>query len=428
MPRIDQAPESDVVPRRRRKKGLKERLLHLVALFALPLVRLLSLIIMLDKTIWVFGFELHELRENSKYLFLDLSNRHRATVRPVWLSMSKQLARKLRDSGYEAHYVLSLAGIRVALKAGCDFSHSGFVEGGVRRTLVGCGRAVRIDLWHGIPFKRIRESDYADYTIATSESTRDLFAMSLGVPPPKVLVCGYPRSDILLREIKGCEIELEPLIRRMRTLTKSSRILLYAPTFRNSIRRSTLETMLDHAAFDAKRLDGLLKSHDAYLFLKLHHFTLSKDKKKSKEEPLDTITERIHFVKDTVDVYPILRMVDVLVTDYSSLYFDFLLLDKPIVFYIPDYREYQKTTGFSFDYDSMTPGPKARSFEELLAALDAVLKGDDSFKADRKRVRERVFDYLDGNSSDRIFLAVARVLGLPVGGFAGRFCDHETKS
>jgi CDP-glycerol glycerophosphotransferase (TagB/SpsB family) len=412
--RIDEAPESDAVPRRHRKKGLKERLLHLVALVASPLVRLLSLVVVLDKTIWVFGFR-DELRENSKYLFLDLSNRHRATVRPVWLSMNKQLARKLRDSGYEAHYVLSLAGIRVALKAGCDFSHTGFVRGEVRKTVVGCGRAVRIDLWHGIPMKRIRESDYADYAIATSESTRDLFSRSLGVPPAKVLVCGYPRSDILLREIKGCEMELEPLMRRVRTLTKSSRILLYAPTFRDSIRRSNVETMLGYVAFDAKRLDGLLKSHDAYLFVKLHHFVASgEDKKKSREEPLDTITERIHLVKDAVDVYPILRLVDVLVTDYSSIYFDFLLLDKPIVFYIPDYQEYQKTTGFSLDYDSMTPGPKARSFEELLAALGAVLKGDDSFVADRKRVREHMFSYFDGNSSDRVFLEVAKILNLQV--------------
>lgn len=253
---------------------LEKRLFSFLAMLALPIVRILSSTVKFEKTLWVFGMQtpvgIDELKDNSKYLFLDLCSRHKGTVRPVWISWSKELAVKLRNNGYEAYHAVSLAGILLALKAGCDFSSEGFTR--KRKMLVGAGRALSIDLWHGIPLKRLKECDNADYAIATSESTRELFGACLGVHPSKILVCGYPRNDILFREIKGYDLGIEDLVKHARALAKAGRIIVYAPTYRDYLKEVTVEEFFGHISFDPDRLHGILEAHDACLVIKPHYY------------------------------------------------------------------------------------------------------------------------------------------------------------
>ena len=89
---------------------------------------------------------------------------------------------------------------------------------------------------------------------------------------------------------------------------------------------------------------------------------------------------------------------DELITDYSSLAMDFIILDKPIIFFVPDIGEYKKTPGLHEELWSLMPGHKVYSFEELKGALDK----EDEYKEERKRAREILFKFKDANSSKRI--------------------------
>jgi CDP-glycerol glycerophosphotransferase (TagB/SpsB family) len=96
--------------------------------------------------------------------------------------------------------------------------------------------------------------------------------------------------------------------------------------------------------------------------------------------------------------------VDVLVTDYSSIYTDFLLLDRPIIFTPVDLEEYEAERGFFFDYgnDVCTPGPKVRNAEDFLAALDAELSGADPYHLTRGASRSLFHKHTSAGASERI--------------------------
>ena len=79
----------------------------------------------------------------------------------------------------------------------------------------------------------------------------------------------------------------------------------------------------------------------------------------------------------------------ILITDYSSTYIDYLLLDRPVIFYDFDYDSYiEKDREMYFSYDEVTPGIKAGTFDELMEGMRQIVSGTDDFKADRKKVRD----------------------------------------
>ena len=103
------------------------------------------------------------------------------------------------------------------------------------------------------------------------------------------------------------------------------------------------------------------------------------------------------------DLYAVLKYMDAMISDYSSVYFDFLLLDRPIIYYVPDLEEYQeKCRGFYEPYENLTAGIKTRTEEELIDAMQDVINGIDNYKEDRKRLRDQTFKYQDGKNCERV--------------------------
>ena len=89
-------------------------------------------------------------------------------------------------------------------------------------------------------------------------------------------------------------------------------------------------------------------------------------------------------------------------TDYSSIYFDYLLLDRPIAFLIDDIAQYQQNRGFTVENAlDLMPGEKIRTVSELNGFLDRLAKGEDRFQEDRQRVNRRVNRWQDGESAKR---------------------------
>ena len=115
--------------------------------------------------------------------------------------------------------------------------------------------------------------------------------------------------------------------------------------------------------------------------------------------------DNIIMYDNSKDIQPLLKLSDVLITDYSSVYVDYLLLDRPVIFFPYDYEKYiQKDRDLLFDYDWITPGPKCYSQDELQKTLsDCILGQKDDFVANREEIKNLAFKYKDGNASRRIW-------------------------
>lgn len=342
-----------------------------------------------DEALWVFGSNGGAaFSDNSKYLF-QYTAAEREHIRPVWLSRSEAVVEKLRDRGYEAYRTESLRGMWLNLRAGTAFVSHGMPD--VNRWCSGGARTVV--LWHGIALKRIGWDDYKrqqldeklkghlkeklfdryDWLVVPSEAMVEPFSSAFHASPDRILPLGYPRNDTLTGTLPDGLEPADDDYEEFRELHGEGTTILYAPTKHPETGRR----VADHLRL--AELDDWLAERDAHLLMKPHP-----------AEPIDLGGgfSRIVEVPEGLDVYPLLEHTDMLLTDYSSLYFDYLLLDRPIAFYPFDLEEYRSTRGFYLEYEDVTPGPVATDFDGLLDALDGVLAADE-FASERTVVRER---------------------------------------
>ena len=210
-----------------------------------------------------------------------------------------------------------------------------------------------------------------------------------------VWVTGTPRNDYLVKPNSE-------LLSAHKYLNK--KIILYAPTWREYGNRSSF------FPFDDKNLNDLneyLESKDAYLLLRGHREEMERISSNYGEEHFSRILPAHQ--KIFPDAQQLLVHVDVLVTDYSSIYLDFLLVDKPIVFLPYDLKEYQSYRGFLFDYNSYTPGDKVFTQSEFIASLTISLNNPSVMSDERKRVRDLFHTHQNGDSSKRILAQIFKL-------------------
>ena len=104
-----------------------------------------------------------------------------------------------------------------------------------------------------------------------------------------------------------------------------------------------------------------------------------------------------------LQLYQMVSATDCLITDYSSIGNDYILLNRPIIYTLDDYEEYKKSRGFSIDDPAkFFPGHHVIDMKELLYAIEDVTRGEDRYAEDRRRILPIMHKYLDGNSSRRI--------------------------
>jgi CDP-glycerol glycerophosphotransferase len=145
------------------------------------------------------------------------------------------------------------------------------------------------------------------------------------------------------------------------------------------------------------------KAHDVLFLLKLHPYV--------EDRRLSAIPGVLRYPSHQ-DIYPLLPLADALVTDYSSVYMDYLLLNRPIHFFTYDQRRYcTQDRELFFPYEDMTPGPIARTQRELLADLHASLVlGQDRHEQERLALREKLFTHVDACASQRICEHIQKIL------------------
>lgn len=241
-----------------------------------------------------------------------------------------------------------------------------------------------IQLWHGVGLKKMSklENITYDYFVSTSGWTNETNFEHI-FSAKEFLNLGYPRNDIFYKD----EDELDLIFcdkKIYNTIKKSQKkVILYMPTHRENRKELNLN-------FDT--LNQNLQKIDAIFIIKMHPFVLEYYKNHQEIE-----YSNIFFHNSYGDIYPLLKYVDILVSDYSSIVYDFLLLDKPIVFYIYDIEEYTKNVPLLFDYDDFSPGIKVKTQVELENAFLL----EDNYIEKRKAIKNLFFDIIDSNISSK---------------------------
>lgn len=255
--------------------------------------------------------------------------------------------------------------------------------------------AVIVQLWHaegafkkfGLDIEQpadIRARETAankklSYVTCSSTGVADIYASAFGVDKSKVLPIGSPRADVLLRADNAAELRLE--FEEKYPQCRGKKIVLYAPTFRDdpSLDAKFL-SYFNYAEFEK----ALGDTH--CLLVRLH--------------PQVHGTARIDGAVDVTDyrnVNDLTLISDVLITDYSSICMDFVLLDKPCVFFAPDLDDYTSRRPFYFDYRSYIPGEIAQNTAQLVTAVKNA--GECKRAENFKKIN---LDMVDGKSTHRL--------------------------
>ena len=260
-----------------------------------------------------------------------------------------------------------------------------------------------INLMHGSPLKKIAgyvEYDTCDYVITQSSWFNDKVSDILQVPVEKIVALGYPRTDILGHNTG--------LLNSLGFL-KNQKVIVWMPTFRKNkntgIEYGTLNRLgvpLLDSNLKFEQINNKLAENSVLLIIKLHP---------AEDISYMTINEysNIHFFTDkdlyskNVTVYELLAESDALVTDYSSVYYDYLLTDKPIGLVIDDLEEYNKRNGFVYGkYKDFVKGFYIEKLEDFFSFIDNIGHNIDSEKEERQWARERYCEYKDFRSTKRV--------------------------
>ena len=265
-------------------------------------------------------------------------------------------------------------------------------------------KKIFINLWHGTPLKAMLFADAGETKddlrrilqlnkktsvfIVSSKLEAALMERCFLIDPKKFYYLGHPRNDALLKNNGTRKL---PDI--LNNIPEYKEVILYCPTYR----RDNPTKFFPFADLDLQHLNRFLEENKIIILIREHVYD------KRAEEQL--FSERaIHFGFDVCsDVYSVLPEVDILVTDYSSLYVDYLLLDRPCIFIPYDLESYKRKRGFLLDYDFWARGYKVLTYKEFINAIEEILSGIDIYKNRRQELKRQFHGYQTENSCEKIF-------------------------
>lgn len=385
-------------------------------LFLLPICGL-AYLIPRSKRIWVLGSTFGtRFADNPKYFYLYLTQYQKEQVRAIWITKNREVVSLLRSFHLESYYLYSFKGVWFSLRAKV-YLYDNYTKDISYPLSSG---AIKINLWHGIPLKKIQKDNRFDYVrnprsrreswytwlrrlsdekpshyiLSTSKNLEPMYASAFQTK--KVILVGYPRNDSLYpgRIQKVLTVDEQKTVAYIAGRKSYTRIILYMPTFRESEAR-----FFD--LLDWERFQQFLKKNHMLFVIKPH------PKSKEYGNYVNLAKDQIIVIDPTEDPYSILSLSDLLVTDYSSICFDYLHRSQPILFFPYDLVEYLKNSrDMYFDYEEITPGPKVYDQTMLEEALlNAVV--DEEAQA---KVRDYVFDEPDAFASQQLYQIIAKLL------------------
>jgi CDP-glycerol glycerophosphotransferase len=278
---------------------------------------------------------------------------------------------------------------------------------------------VYLQTWHGTPLKRLvrdieagnvsaqylstmrKESAAWDFLVSPSPYASKCFATAFGFPikaakssaaSGKLLEVGYPRNDRLSADADS-RAEIRNRVRKQLGVKQQTQLVLYAPTWRDTNRNAigTLQTV--------NHIDAATKMPKGFqLMYRGHSMTLDAHNSKTANGAID--------VTDYPDITELFLAADVLITDYSSVMFDFAVTGKPMIFLTPDIEKYVAERGFYFDFVAEAPGPICHTTAQVIEALSNINEVAKQHSKAYKAWQAKFTPLEDGKATDRVIAEV----------------------
>ncbi|MGB0868774.1 MAG: CDP-glycerol glycerophosphotransferase family protein [Flavobacteriales bacterium] len=317
--------------------------------------------------------------DNSKILFEEFLDNGIETV--YFYTKKKSILKKIPKNGIYAYsfkgaYILLRAKILIFTHGSGDFFPYNPNQHKNRKF---------INLFHAIGVKKvgflnskknIEEVNKWDYFVVSSNFEANFIKEQFQFNDEQIITIGQPRNDKLALSKK-----------------KTRNIILYAPTFRDD----TLTQLFPFQDFNLKSLDEMLEVNNLEIMIRVH----INDQIAYKNMAMFEDAKNIYFTgSDKIPtVNSILPEISMLISDYSSITLDFLLINRPIAYIPYDYERYNKTRGFSFNYHKYLAGPKITSQKEF----EQFLTSSDAFSEKRKELLKTFHQFQDGSITKRLF-------------------------
>lgn len=270
--------------------------------------------------------------------------------------------------------------------------------------------SIMLETWHGTPLKKLvfdmddihaatptykmdmyKQSRAWTYLISDNSFSTDVFESCFLYPRENILETGYPRNDILYRENKD---EIAQNIKEKLGIPSDKKVILYAPTWRDDEYYGPAEYRFA-LKLDMERWRETF-GEEYVMLLRMHYFIA---------DAMD-MSEYKGFAYDVSrynDIAELYLAADICVTDYSSVFFDYANLKRPILFYVYDFEKYKdKLRGFYIDMENDLPGPLLYSENELIDAIKGIDDICEKYSEKYAAFYDRFCSKDDGNASKRV--------------------------
>lgn len=266
---------------------------------------------------------------------------------------------------------------------------------------------IYINTWHGTPLKHMgfdvknnlkgsqntmKNFLASDYMISPNAHTTNIFKHAFkldGLYSGEILEIGYPRIDLTINTTAN---EAREYLAEHLNLKKNP-IILYCPTWRGKNVNDPENSLLN--VFEEIKLLNQKLPHQ--VLVKVHPFVYSKAKEMPELKP--------YLVPDFLDTNQLMPAVDLMITDYSSIFFDFLVTDKPIVFYVPDLDKYQNERGVYIDLCAL-PGPVADNIQDVITLVSNESYKDADVQGKYAKFKHNFVNYENGSVTERLIESV----------------------
>lgn len=221
------------------------------------------------------------------------------------------------------------------------------------------------------------------------------YAQAFGCNPETVVPLGAPRTDVYF-DSEFVKSGREQLLNKFPEIG-GRKIILYAPTFRgNNLKQSYIKNMLDFERMKAELGD------EYALVLKLHPITRKGFKLTAAQK--EQFGDFVFDASTGVEIETALCAADIVISDYSSLVFEYALLERPMIFFAYDLEAYEKSRSFYFDYESFVPGKIVTDTAQIIGEIKRL---ETDFDIEQVRsFKDKFMSACDGNSTERIAKAV----------------------
>ena len=374
------------------------------------LIRLIIFLIPRNKNIWIFGaWYGTKYSDNPKFLY-EFITCESINIEAIWVCKEKSLHVKLKSEGVKSVYAYSLAGVYYHCRAGVAI-----INQSCKSDLLEClvsWNVKLVQLWHGTPLKKIGTDAIAnvngwrntlrklkvfldvkyDLVTSTGNECSDKFKSAFSLTDNEVKVTGFPRNEVFRQNT----------IFNKDTLFKC----IYMPTFRGQV--GSEFTLLKES--DLLRINSEIERQGIEITLRPH--------------PVNVMTEKYVNIVDTLsniqisnchDIYSEIGSYDCLITDFSSIYFDFLLSNKPIVFFPYEIENYKKNDrSLYYEYNDVTIAPYSNTWAQVLERLIEINKFgvDSEYSQKYNELRKQFHNNLPNHFSLNVVEEIYMLLGL----------------